>query len=355
MSNVKEYSDQLEWTIIGTKDDQVAQIDLENTFFQENLSNKKLTVDYGYFGNDSLPLFIPDLRTSFPTITPVPITEYNNTLNVNSIDYAIRMTNLTTGDTYVSYVEWSPELPYPAPLTPPSSTNEMYFNKYYWSKSTPHFSQIVTQTLHSLALALGAIVANDVIQILVGTNSFSLVVDNRLIQGIATSWKIDFSHTLNKLFRLQSVYADSIFDTIVFSINPIGFANQTCSISNGLGGSNKWFPFDQLTISSDLSLRKVQNQNNVTTGTTKFYNTNYKNVILEFNILSDNPNQIYPYFEYITNSTNTKFIYFNNDIDLKPTYNIKVYLRNIAKNIIMPYTLNDGEYINLKLRYFTEK
>lgn len=353
MSNITEYSNQLEWDIISTKDGQEAEIKLQNTYFQTNLSNKKLVVDYGYFGNSNLPLFIPTLLRSFPVITPTPTGETNNTLTPDSTDYFFKLTNGTTGDTFVHWIRWSPELNgYSVPIYIPPTDQEVYLNKYYWSKSTTHFAQILTDAIHTEAVARGAILANANVQVIVGPNNFSLVMSKTFFDS---NWSIQFSKSLNDLFRLQSTFPDNTFQNLVFSTNPITWNNEVCLISNGTGWSTKWFPYDQLLISSTLNLLKIQNQSNLALTSNTFYTTNYKNIVLEFNIVTENPNSVYPYFVYETEASNTKFIYFENDNDFNETYDVKVYLRNIVKNIIVPYTLTKDEFINIQLRYFTKK
>lgn len=352
MSNASEYSEQMEWNILCEKDGNIADIQLENTSFKNDLSNKRLTVDFAYFENENLPMFIPEKLSSFPVITPTPTTIYNNTIDINSIDYSIRMKNVTTGDTYVSYLKWSPELPEPAPAGILSQPEEYFLNKYYWGKSTVHFAQILTNTIHDLAVAIGVLTPLQAVQVVVGSTAFGLVIN----QAFTTAnIQLEFSHSLDKLFLLQTVYTDSLYRRIIFGNNTVSYASQTCVTSQGLAWSNKWFPYQQVLITSDLKLKKIQRQTNAIQKSSSFYNTNYKNVVLIFNILEPNPNQIYPYFEYITESSNTKYVYFDNDVDFNQTYGVKVYLHNIKKNILIPYTMNLDELINIKLRHFTKQ
>ena len=168
---------------------------------------------------------------------------------------------------------------------------------------------------------------------------------------VTAGYTIEFSANLNKLFRLQSVKTDDYWEQLIFSANPTTYGSITCDIVNGLGWSVDWFPFHQILIESDLKLKKIQIQDNIP-NSASFFTTNYKNVILEFSITNSNPNEIYPNFEYITQSSNNKFVYFENDEDLEQVKNISISLYNITKRVTIPYTLKYGEFINLKLRLF---
>lgn len=350
MSNIQEYSDQLELTFVATEDNEIAASDFENIQFRENLANKKITVDYGYFANGNLPLFIPDMLTELYTFTPTPVTQTNNTLSINSLDYVLRVRDTGTGDTYIYYILWTPELPVSAPSSRPSNQQAMYSNRYYWSKTPTHFSQIVTNAINALASSVAAISLGNVVQIVVGSSSFGLIINQNFVSN---GFELELSHNLNKLFKFQSVYVDDMFEKVIFSTNTVAYNTQTCVVSNGIGYAN-WSPFDQIIISSDLNLKKIQKQNNLRS-TTQFYNTQYQNVILEFSLTDSTPVDFYPYFEYITQSSNTKYIFFENDVDLKETFRISVLLYNVSKNVLFPYTMNKNEFINLKLRIFTQK
>jgi hypothetical protein len=87
-----------------------------------------------------LPLFIPEKLNAIPVIVPTPTAYYNNTIDVNSIDYSIRVKNNNTGQSWVSFLKWTPELPEPAPAGILQTQESFFQNKYYWGKSTVHFA-----------------------------------------------------------------------------------------------------------------------------------------------------------------------------------------------------------------------
>jgi hypothetical protein len=345
---MEEISDQLEWNIIGLSDNQNTDLELENTFFKDRLANKKLLVDYLYLGNFTVPTFIPEPLKKLYTFVPVPIAQYNNAITINSIDYYIRVTQISSGNTYVIYVPWTPETLSPAPIYPIDNEQMFMMNKYYWSYGTTQFSQIISVQLNNLLISAGAI-GPLISQLMIGTSGFGLYVS----KAVTDLYTIEFSKSLTKLFRLQNVYSDTLFDALVFSKNTVTYATQTCVLCNGLGWSNLWMPFQQILVKSTLKIKNIQMQNNIR-NSSSFFSTNYKNVILEFTQPQSNPNAIYPYFEYITESSNTKFIYFNDDIDDSQTFSISLSLYNIIKDVSIPYTINKGEYVNFKLRVFTK-
>lgn len=365
MSSNDEYSDAFEWNIIATDRNINASLDVQNTDLKENLSNKKMVVDYGVFFNKALPTFIPDkLNALYPTsatiteppsITPIPIHIINNSMSVNSVDYLIRIKNIDSGSpdfgkTYVIYPRWSNELGLTAPPLIPATQQEFMQNKYYWSYGTAFFAQIISNAISEIYQYTGGS-SSDIVQLVVGSAGFGLIVNK---PNFLNTYSIEFSHNLNKLFLLQSIRTDNLFERLIFNPKETSYNIQTCLVCNSSGWSVEWFPFNQILIQSDLPIRKIQKQNNLVTSTS-FWTTNYKNIILEFSILPQNPNSIYPYFEYTTESTNTKYVYFENDKYLKDTFTIDVLLYNITKNVIIPYEIKKDEFVNLKLRIFTKK
>ncbi len=359
MSNIREYSESLELNIIGETDGQHASATFENLHFNENLNNKKITVDFGYFGNRDLPTFIPDKLNALYTYSPAPTFIYGNTMDVDSIDYVIRMKKIVSNvvtQTSVTYVKWINEIGLTPPPTIASTQQDFMIDKYYWSYSTLWFSQIVSSSIIQTLISNGWTIPTPTAQIVVGSSSFGLIIDSVILHDVPNSTRIEFefSENLNKLFRLQSIKSTDGFEKLIFGLNTITYASVSARTCNGLGWSIEWFPFNQVLIQSDLNIKKIEEQNNIVS-TTSFYTTKYKAVVLQFSITPENPNAIYSYFEYITQSANTKYTYFDNDIDLKQQFEIRIYLYNIVKNVLIPYTLKKGEYVNLKLRILTSK
>lgn len=284
-----------------TKETTDCSIKVSNWFQNVQLHDKKFKVASFYLNNTALPCFIPRWPSASPPVgwqgVGTIIVTTNTALDQNALDYQFNISD--TINHYGSTVVMDPtfsQYPSRQPPNHPSIEFQELSNKYYWFFNTTQFIEMLGKQINLV------INTNSLSQYGVAftrtTQGYGLYVPTTLVE------EVQFSQTLIDLFQFKNkVSTNSTYlRTIEFNAqlrnyfvedltSPGTFVSKPCYFVASNYIPDKWFPFDQLLIRTDLPLEPeiVFDNNN-------FISQTYQNIILTFKLSNNNPDGIYNFY-----------------------------------------------------------
>lgn len=360
-----ETSKPLKFKIVGnenTKNGVSALFDAEN--FYDNLNNKKLLIDYAMLHNSLNPQFIPTLRDEVKT--PPPVLNAGDTLNtfyignltVNLTNYFIYLvrkptSSIGTDKNGVANVQWAqPNINIPVPTTIPIPPPQTYYlNPYYQVNRYTHFLDMIKQAFFNLCGTLALPIP--IFQFVINQNGVSLQISTTITDHFYLYMNDDLIKLLGFKRALYLQPLDDFYGIELLNSSVVDIGNQDCLVATNEFIPNQILPFDEIFFSSNLPIRLEEQHSNELTGG-RNTNKSYKNVVLSFYPLSNNPLNTMPKFIYTTESSNTKYMYFSENEFTQSLFSLQIFLYNSRLDVAIPYKLDKDELVILKGRVITE-
>jgi len=346
--NITDSSDELVVNFVASENNQIAKIELDNSFFQDNLLQKKLILSFAQFDNTAVPLFIPKKLNAFPSYVDQPnLINFYNEISVYSINYVIAMNNVNslTGAKW-AVLNW---VPVNNMLTPPSSLlnqKQVYANPFYYSYTVSHMLKIIENALIYLFKAVNPLAVGDPqFEVVFNGTTFTIIAPETVgSPAVAIPSYIFINPELVDLLRLNTYKLSAQSEmSILLQDTQKNYNGVDSILYNSRYISNSWVAFDTILITTNLPLKSVEYQSNVSDSNQS--STEYRNVVFALNTLSSSVN-FYPYYEYLPQSTDL-FKSFSQNIYNQPTFILSFYLYDKRTGLSVDYRLNKNELITL--------
>lgn len=291
-------------------------ISTQNWFQNKDNTRKKFKVSNFILPNSSIPCFIPAYPESVLSVndlgsggsnvwvTSPTTSSITNSLGPQTLDYVINIHNSSNNNNYAIQInmnELFSEYPDLKPSIYYDDSSKFYSNRYFYFFNTSKFIELVNTHLKTIfqylnnQAVLPSVPFSDFIRVSTPQSAYVFYVEDSLPSNI----EIQFSKNLIELFQFRSIISNnsaSYFRTIVFNTQtkiykptPTTSINVYNVISNYVPST--WFPFDSILIKCNGPFEPV-----IFYDTNSFISNDYGQIILNFNILTTNPDGVYNYF-----------------------------------------------------------
>jgi hypothetical protein len=289
------------------KDATDATITLSNWLESVNTSNMKTRVSSFYMNNSGVPCFIPKWTDSLPPAgwqgTSVPPSSIaNNTLGPDTLNYYwnFNQGNVNHGG-IINMDASASQYPNNRPALRPSKEFEQLSNNYFWFFNTSNFLDLIVTQINNV-ISSQALDTYGIAMVRTA-EGYGLYLPVSLF---AAGWALQFSKTLIDLFQFKnkvSANSTSLYE-IQFNNTPRSyyvpdvtspgtFSNQSCLFVFSNYVPDKWFPFDQILLRTDMPIEAEVFFNN-----NDYVSRNYANILFAFKVSTNNPDGIYNFYTY---------------------------------------------------------
>lgn len=349
---IDESSEKLTLIYVGQKDDDIVEIEAENTFFQDNLYRKKLVLKYFQADNTNIPLFIPDKLNVLPSYATNPVAwlpdgpsssvAVNPVINPSSIDYLFTFATVTPDyNSSLQWVvcQWYPQNP---SLTAPHTLlnqNQVIRDPYFHSHNLSHVLALFTFAINQYIQSVipSTYDATKVCKIIYNGDTISLLVPNAYMLSLKY---LLFSRKMNDLFQFNSYKTPS--EQEVYLQIPDGnkmVDGQANVVFTSRFISRNWVAWDTVFVQTTLPIKTVEVQTNlpdISSGA-----TDYKRTVYALNAV-ENSIGFYPYYAYEPQTTDDYTSFTQNAYE-SSIYKVSLSLYNKRNGLTLPYTLKKGE------------
>lgn len=322
-------------------------------YLRNNLTSKQMKIFKFYINNTYLPKFIPDrptdniLLTNPSAVSNVIFPATSNVDTINSTNYfiIIRLTDNSLAS--ISYIQHIPQNLSPTPSFIITDSQAYYQNPYYYYSSINSWLVVVQNAINATLVNMGY-TGNAILTMTPTDSKFHLMMDTTTLGAV----RIEFSDALANIlpFTLANPTASDpsiVAKSKIISFSTIKYTNAPYVYHESIGESyDTMFPFTELLIKSDdLVAEPTQFM-----GDTEFANQGerYDNVLLAFDIRTDEPQNIYNYYKYITSFDTDDLVDFKQDSNASHFMTFKVALR-LRDNSVIDYYLNPNEQFSFTL------
>ena len=317
-------------------------ITISNWFQSIALNNTKFKISSFFINNSTMPCFIPKYISTIPSINVFrdknqteTVLQTNNTLDGNSLNYWVAVSDPSTNNTSVSFIKMSQSYSdYPSlqPAAHPYSASEQYKNRYYGFYNTSKFCELVSSQLSTLiAVFTGSSYKCEIVRT---KDGYTLYVENAFF----TLYEVHFSQSLIDLFQFKNVESiqSTQLRTIIFNTQTVTYVGKVCSSVNSNYVGDQWFPYDELIFKSDLPIESIGFYNN-----NDYIRQSYQNIILNFRIINSAPDKVYNYFYSEINPDSSWVSMINTNSGENATFSIMLRLKETGD--LIPHTIKIGE------------